>query len=91
MLLSDIGGGTVLYLGGLENAREARAILINILIFINHERQLTARTVPYINILPQYNAKFSVFKSHKFRKSSQVKLKCFAGSNFRHSRKSYCG
>ena len=34
-----IGGGTVLYLGGLENAREEPAILIKILIFINYERQ----------------------------------------------------
>ena len=42
-----IGGGTVLHLGGLKNARAKRAILIKILIFTNHERQLTVRAVPY--------------------------------------------
>ena len=45
--------------GARKCAREAREILMKILIFINHERQLTARAVPYINILVEYNAKFS--------------------------------
>ena len=42
-----IGSGAVLYFGGLENAREALAILVNILIFISHEHQRNARAVPY--------------------------------------------
>ena len=46
-----IGSGKVLYLKGLENTREARAILINILIFINNERP---RTLEQCHITPNF-------------------------------------
>ena len=58
----SIGGETVLYWGARKCSREARAILIKILIFINNERQLTARAVPYV-IFISHLASFKCFNA----------------------------